>query len=128
MLREEKKVVIKAISDLGNRVTAADVASKNGLSLSLSNTMLNTIASETGGHLEVSEAGDIAYRFKNNFQSAYLATGIRAFAGMILDKICEVMFYLVKISFGIFLSLSLIIVVIAFIIIAVLSSQFGSER
>jgi hypothetical protein len=128
MLREEKKVVIKAISDLGNRVTAADVASKTGLSLSHSNTMLNAIASETGGHLEVSEAGDIAYRFKNNFQSAYLATGLRAFASIVYGKIFAVLFYLLKISFGIFLCISLIIVVVAFIVIAVCSSLLSSDR
>lgn len=128
MLREEKKVVIKAISDLHNRVTAADVASKTGLSLTDSTSMLNAIASEAGGHLEVSEAGDIAYRFKNNFQSAYLATGLRAFTSMIFDKIFAVAFYILKISFGIFLCLSLIIVVIAFIVIAVLSSQLGTDR
>jgi hypothetical protein len=128
MFREEKKVVIKAIADLGHRVTAADVASKTGLSLSDTSSMLNAIAAEAGGHLEVSEAGDIAYRFKNNFQSAYLATGIRAVFATVFDKIFAIIFYLLKISFGIFLCISLIIVVIAFIIIAVLSSQFGDRK
>ena len=117
MLREEKKVVIKAISDLGNRVTAADVASKTGLSLSDSTGLLNTIASEAGGHLEVSSAGDIAYRFKSNFQSAYLATGLRALvAHNFWQTFCFCFFTCSKISFGIFLCLSLIIVILAFLI------------
>jgi len=128
MLREEKKVVIKSIADLGNRVTAADVASKTGLSLSQTSSLLNTIASEAGGHLEVSQAGDIAYRFKNNFQSAYLATGIRAFFTMIWARIGAFFFYLLKISFGLFLCLSIVIVVTSFIIFAMLSAQFGSDR
>lgn len=128
MLRDEKKTVIKAISDLGHRVTAADVASKTGLPMTSSTAMLNTIAQETGGHLEVSDAGDIAYRFKNNFQSAYLATGIRAFCASVAERIFTAVFYLLKLSFGIFLSLSLVIVIIAFIVLAIVGSQMGNDR
>jgi hypothetical protein len=128
MLREEKKLVIKAISDLGHRVTAADVASKTGLALSDSTSMLNTIAAEAGGHLEVSPAGDIAYRFKSTFQSAYLATGLRALMGMLFARAFALSFYLVKISFGIFLFLSLIIVVVVFMVVALISAHLGTGR
>jgi hypothetical protein len=128
MLREEKQTVIRAIGDLGHRVTAADVASKTGLSLALSNQMLNTIAAEAGGHLEVSSKGDIAYRFKIGFQTAYLATGIRAFLSAAWTRIFAIIFYLLKISFGFFLIISLLIVVLAFSVLTVLSSGLGNER
>ncbi len=128
MLREEKKVVIKSIADLGNRVTAADVASKTGLSLSVTSSLLNQIAAEAGGHLEVSQAGDIAYKFKNTFQSAYLATGLRALISMIFARTGAVIFYILKISFGLFLLLSLVNVVSTIKILAMLSKQFCSER
>jgi len=128
LLREEKQVVIKAIADLGHRVTAADVASKTGLSLTATTAVLNTIASETGGHLEVSEAGDIAYRFKNTFQSTYLTTGIAAFFARVFKQIFAIFFYLLKISFGIFLCFSLIIVVAAFVALTVIGGNLDSER
>ena len=128
MLREEKQVVIKAIADLGHRVTAADVASKTGLPLNNATSMLNTIAQETGGHLEVSEAGDIAYRFKNTFQSIYLTTGIRAFFAAVGKQIFAIFFYLLKISFGMFLCFSLVIVVAAFMAFAVIGGSLGSDR
>ncbi|MBU6450172.1 MAG: hypothetical protein KGS72_00220 [Cyanobacteria bacterium REEB67] len=128
MLREDKQTVIRAIGDLGHRVTAADVASKTGLSLAISNQMLNTIAAEAGGHLEVSAEGDIAYRFKIGFQTAYLATGLRAFLTAAWTRIFAVIFYLLKISFGLFLIISLLIVVLAFSVLTVLSSGLGNER
>jgi len=128
LLREEKQVVIKAIADLGHRVTAADVASKTGHSLTATTAMLNTIAAETGGHLEVSEAGDIAYRFKNTFQSTYLTTGITAFFAGVFKQIFAIFFYLLKISFGIFLCFSLVIVVAAFVALTVIGSNMDSER
>jgi len=109
--QEEKRKTIRAINDLGRRVTAADIATRTGLSLADSNKYLNLIAGEVGGHLEVSSAGDIAYRFKNGFQNIYLATGIGAVFENISNKITNILFFIFKISFGLILLLSLSIVV-----------------
>jgi len=108
---EEKQKTIRAINDLGCRVTAADVATKTGLSLSDSNKYLNLIASEVGGHLEVSSLGDIAYKFSNSFQNVYLATGIKASLQYLLNRLATILFFIFKISFGLLLLISLTVVV-----------------
>jgi hypothetical protein len=122
----EKAQVIKAINDLGRRVTAADVATKTGLPLHKATTELNQVASETRGHLQVSTAGDIAYTFDPGFETTYLAQGMRKFLQDAWDKIFKVVFFLVRISFGIGLILSFLIV-IGLIIALMLAGRGNSD-
>ncbi len=129
--KEEKQKTIRAINDLGCRVTAADVAAKTGLSLSDSNKYLNLIASEVGGHLEVSNLGDIAYRFSSGFQNVYLATGVKAWLQYILNRLATVLFFVFKISFGLLLLISLTVVVcviMSFMFMTSITSNKSSNR
>lgn len=107
----EKKKVIDAIGELGRRVTAADVATKTGLPILVVSQALNEVASETGGHLQVGTKGDIAYSFNPGFSQAYLAKGITAALGTAARFLWQVAFYLLRISFGVILILSLIFIV-----------------
>lgn len=124
---DDKQIVIRAINQLGRRVTAADVATKTGLSLNDSNRLLNEVASDVGGHLEVSKLGFVAYSFSPGFQNNYLATGIRAFvekAGRLLFDTC---FFIVKISFGVILLASLAVVIFA-VMLTIFVTTFGTEK
>ncbi len=124
---DDKQIVIRAINQLGRRVSAADVATKTGLSLNDSNRLLNEVASDVGGHLEVSKLGFVAYQFSPGFQNNYLATGLRAFAekaGRLLFEIC---FFIVKISFGLILLASLAVVIFA-VMLTIFVTTFGTER
>ena len=112
MQQPEKSKVLQSIRDLGRRVTAADVATKTGLPLHLATFELNSIAAETGGHLEVATTGDIAYRFPVGFQNAYLTKGIRKAFEEIAAVVFKVGFYLLRISFGIMLILSLLVIML----------------
>jgi hypothetical protein len=112
---QEKKAVIKAIDSLGRSVTAADVASKTGLPILVATSELNKVASETNGHLEVSTAGNIAYKFDSGFQNSYLAKGIQLQFEQIGKKIFDIGYLILKASFGIMLLLSFIIVVVLII-------------
>ncbi len=112
MSSQEKQLIIKAINDLGRKVSIADVASKTGLPLLLTTTELNKVASETGGHLLVSTAGDIAYHFDLGFQNSYLAHGIKRFFSTLTEQVFHLAFLLVRISFGIMLILSLVTIVV----------------
>lgn len=107
----EKKKVIEAIGELGRRVTAADVAIKTGLPILVVGQTLNEVASETGGHLQVSTTGDIAYSFHPGFSQTYLAKGIQLALLKAARFIWQVAFYLLRISFGVILILSLIFIV-----------------
>jgi hypothetical protein len=112
---QEKKAVIKAIDQLGRSVTAADVASKTGLPILVATSELNKVAAETNGHLEVSTAGNIAYKFDSGFQNSYLAKGIQLQFEQIGKKIFDIGYLILKASFGIMLLLSFVIVVILII-------------
>ncbi len=114
---KEKKIVIKAINDMGRRVSAADIATKTGLPVSITTQTLNQIAEEASGHLQVSEAGDIAYRFPLGYQTAYISRGIKRFIEQVNNKLFEVGFFLLRISFGVMLILSLVTIVLLFFLI-----------
>lgn len=125
---KEKQIVLKAVDELGRRVTVADVAAKTGLPILKVNSELNKIAAETEGHMEVATTGDIAYKFADNFQSAYAKKGMELALQKIWDKTFEVGFFLVRISFGIMLIVSLIVlVVVLFIVIQALNKNNDSD-
>ena len=115
---KEKKIVLKAIDELGRRVTPADISAKTGLPVLAASAELNRIASETGGHLEVANTGDIAYKFDPGYLSTYLTSGFRKTLSDIWDKVFKAGFFLVRISFGVMLIVSLI--VIALLVVAVI--------
>jgi hypothetical protein len=123
---EEKKLVLKAIDDLGRRVTVADVAAKTGLPVLVANAELNQVASETQGHLQVSAKGDIAYEFAPGFQNIYLATGIRKTLQDVGKKIFDIGFAILRASFGVMLVLSFIAVILL-IIVAILAMNSGKD-
>jgi len=127
MPTQEKEKVIKAINDLGRRVTAADVATKTGLPLIVVSSELNKVASETGGHLQVATTGDIAYKFALGFQAAYLAHGIRKVAQEAGSKILQAAFFLLRISFGLALITSLLIIIVSIIVLTILLKQMNSD-
>lgn len=107
----DKKRTIEAIEALGRRVTPADIALHTGLSLRECGSMLNTIAMEANGHLQVSTKGDLVYYFAPGFQTAYLASGFKKFVLQTLDAIKVLLFFTLKISFGVILIMSLFFVI-----------------
>jgi hypothetical protein len=127
MHTQEKQRVIKAISELGRKVSVADVATKTGLPLLVVASELNKVAAETRGHLQVSTAGDIAYRFDFGFQNAYLARGVRRFLQNCWEQTFRVGFFLLRISFGIMLIISLLIIVLLFFLIVLSLSRGGDS-
>jgi hypothetical protein len=127
-ITKEKQIVIKAINDMGRRVSAADIATKTGLPVAQSTQALNQIAEETSGHLQVSTAGDIAYQFPLGYQSAYLSRGINRAVEQFNNKLFEVGFFLLRISFGIMLILSLVTIVLLFFIVITAMSRGRDSR
>jgi hypothetical protein len=117
MRTQEKERVIKAINELGRKVSVADVATKTGLPLVVATSQLNQVAADTKGHLQVSTAGDITYQFDYGFQSAYLAKGIERALRNFFQSLFRAGFFLLRISFGIMLILSLVIIVAVFFIV-----------
>jgi hypothetical protein len=118
-------LIMKTVEQLNYRVTVGDVAASAGLEINLAQQGLLTLASEASGHLQVAESGEIVYLFPKNFrailQNKYLKLRLQQW----WQKIWKVLFYLIRISFGIVLiaSIALLIVAIFAISIAMNSSQ-----
>jgi hypothetical protein len=117
--------IMKAVEQLGYRVTVGDVAAQAGLNINLAQQGLLALASNAGGHLQVAESGEIAYLFPKNFRSILRNKYLRLQLQEWWEKVWRVLFYLIRISFGIVLlaSIVLIFVTIAIIIIAINSSS-----
>lgn len=122
--------LMKAVERLNYRVTAGDLASLAGLDVKRAEQGLLALASEAGGHMQVSDAGDIAYVFPRNFrqvlQNKYFRLRLQAW----WSKVWRVMFYLIRISFGIALVASIILIAIAIIaaMLALSAAQGDNDR
>lgn len=123
-----KPALMQAVEKLGYRVTVGDVAAQAGLDVKLAERDLMALASEAGGHLQVSEAGEIAYQFPQNFRSILRSKDWKLRWQERLNKLWGMLFYLIRISFGIYLIASLALILIAITIIVVaLSSRDGDN-
>jgi hypothetical protein len=105
--------IMQAVEQLGYRVTVGDVAAKAGLDVDFAQRELLTLASEAGGNLQVAESGDIAYLFPKNFRDILRNKFWRLQLQEWWQKIWRVLFYLIRISFGIVLVASILLIFVA---------------
>ena len=111
--------IMKSVEQLDYRVTVGDVASESGLDVALAQRELLALASEAGGHLQVAETGDMVYAFPNDFRTILRNRYWKLRAKQWLSKAWEVIFYLIRISFGILLIASIVILAIAIALIVI---------
>ncbi|NKB18708.1 MAG: exosortase/archaeosortase family protein [Pseudanabaena sp. CRU_2_10] len=121
-----RQAVMEAVEKLNYRVTVGDVATQSGLSLATASNELMRLATDSGGHLQVAESGDIAYVFARNFRNILLNRSFKLQLQVWLKSIWKWVFYLIRISFGIVLIISIAIVVLG-IIAALLALQSSSS-
>lgn len=121
--------IITAVENLDYHVTVGDVATQAGLDVKVTEQGLLALAADAGGHLQVSETGEIAYLFPHNFRNVLRNKFWVLRLRESWEKIWRVLFYLIRISFGIVLILSLIIILvaIAIIVISINSSSEGND-
>ena len=117
--------IMQAVEQLGYRVTVGDVAAKAGLDVNFAQRELLTLASEAGGNLQVAESGDIAYLFPKNFRDILRNKFLRLQLQEWWQKIWRVLFYLIRISFGIVLVASILLI---FVAITILLSSSDSNN
>ena len=126
---ELNKDVMQAVEALKYRVTVGEVAANSGLNVEVAQQGLLALASETQGHMQVSESGEIAYEFPRNFRSVLRNKYWQLRAAALLSKVGQVAFYLVRISFGIMLMLSILIITVAIVGLWIaMNSQGGNDR
>lgn len=109
-MKSHKNQVLKDIQKLGNNVTVADVVARSGCSLQESSLLLTEIASETAATLHVNADGQITYRFRPNFQYIYLSKGTARIIAKVTKTVVPAALFLFKISFGLTLMVSVIVI------------------
>jgi len=120
--------IMQAVEHLGYRVTVGDVATQAGLNVNLAQQGLLTLASDTGGHLQVAESGEIVYLFPKNFRTILRNKFLRLRLQEWWKRIWRVLFYLIRISFGIVLLLSIALIFITIFIIITATNRDGDDR
>lgn len=120
--------IVQSIEKLDYRVTVGDVAAQAGLELNLTQQGLLALASEAGGHLQVAESGDVVYLFPKNFLSILRNKYWRLRWQKTWAKVWGILFYLIRISFGIILVASILLLAIAIIAIVIAASASNDER
>jgi len=126
----DSKTLTRVIEKLDFRVTIGDVAAEGGLSLAEAQQGVLALATDVQAHLQVSDDGEIAYVFPKNLRTILLSKSWRLRLQSAWEKIWRVLFYLIRISFGIMLILSLVLIVVAIsiLVIAASSSREGNDR
>ena len=116
--------IVQSVEQLNYRVTVGDVAAQAGLELNLAQQGLLALAADAGGHMQVADSGEVVYLFPQNFRSIlrdkYWSLRLQQW----WEKVWKVLFYIIRISFGVILiaSIILMLVAIAVIVISVSSS------
>jgi hypothetical protein len=118
--------LMTAVEQLGYRVTCGDVATQTGIRIEAARSGLLALANQTGGHLQVTDTGEVIYVLSPDFRRILLRKSVKLQLKAWLDRFSAVGFYLVKISFGIFLITSISVVYLTILAIA-LSAIFSSE-
>lgn len=121
-------VIMQAVEQLGYRVTVGDVASRAGLNVNLAQKGLLTLASAAGGHLQVAQSGEIVYLFPKNLRTVVRNKFLRLRLQEWWQKVWKVLFYLIRISFGIIILVSIALVAIAITIILASMNRDGDSR
>ncbi|BAC09005.1 hypothetical protein [Thermosynechococcus vestitus] len=119
--------LMQAVDRLGYRVTAGDVASTVGLPLQTAEKGLMALAADVGGTLQVAESGDIVYVFPRNFRSILQAKYWQLRLREVAQRVWGIVFYLIRISFGIFLIISIVLIFLAIAIILIALSSQGRD-
>ena len=119
--------IVKSVEQLDYRVTVGDVAAQAGLELNYAQQGLLALASEAGGHLQVAESGDVVYLFPKNFRSILRNKYWQLRWQQTWQKIWRVLFYIIRISFGIILIASILLMLVAIIAIMVAASASNND-
>jgi hypothetical protein len=119
---------MEAVETLGFRVTLGDVVASTGLALPQARRELLTLAQEGEGHLQVSERGDISYSFSPEFRQILSRKQQQSRWAQIRRKIWNGSLYLFRISFGILLVVSIVLIALALIALQMASRDEQSNN
>lgn len=123
--------VIRAVETLSRRQprqTVADIAATAGISLSSASDEAVKLASLTGAAIDVSDAGDLAYKFPSDVRAVLRGRSARAAAAMFWRRIAPAVFTAARVGFGALLVLSIVITFVALAVLSAASTRDDDNR
>ena len=118
--------VLKAVETLSRqpRQTIADIAAASGLPVDDAQLQAAKLAALTKTPIDVTSAGELAYRFPPNVRQLLRSASFRAALRMNWDKFAPLLFTSARIAFG---ALLIISIVVTFLALAALSASSRSD-
>eukprot|EP00250_Pteridium_aquilinum_P033184 c5290_g1_i1 orf=183-1754(-) len=123
-----RELTMKAVDELGGRVTVGDVAGRAGLKISQAETALQALATDSGGFLEVSGDGDVLYVFPKDYRSVLAAKSMKLKFEPLLEKLKAAADYLIRVSFGTALLVSIMLVYSTLMVLLTSSRSENDNR
>jgi hypothetical protein len=122
--------ILKAVERLLRqpRITVQDVAASAGVNVSEARDGLVVLANLTGAAIDVTDSGEIAYRFKPNVRQMLRQKSLRASLRMAWRRAFPLLFTAVRVSFGAFLILSIVVTFVAILALSVAASSSSSDE
>ena len=117
-----------ASSPRKDAVVASDVASAAGISLSQARQDLTTLAALVRADLAVTNDGELLYSFPDNFKSVLAQNSAKYQLLQTVEKAWPLVFWVVRVSFGVALLASLVAIFSTIIFIQSSSSSSSDER
>jgi len=124
----DDRVVDAVQNTRSSRVSVSDVAALSGLQLANAERELVKLAALTAATLEVSSDGDILYEFPQNVRAALSSSSRARRVREFIQKLAPVISYIARVSFGIALVASVVIVFSAIAVISSSSSRDNENR
>ncbi|MFQ4139731.1 hypothetical protein PGN35_025805 [Nodosilinea sp. PGN35] len=121
------KTITQAVERLGYRVTVGDVAAEAGLPLLEAQQGVLALASEVQAHLQVAESGEVAYVFPKNIQAVLWSKSWRLRWQAAWARVWQALFYVIRISFGVVLIVSLLLILVAILALAIAASSANQQ-
>ncbi len=119
--------IMEAVEQLGYRVTVGDVATQAGFNVNLAQQGLLALATDVGGHLQVAETGEIVYLFPKNLRAVLRNKFLRLRLQEWWKKVWRVLFYLIRISFGVLLLASIALIIVTIFVLLTAANQSSDD-
>ena len=110
---EFQPLLLKSIEKLQYQTTPGELSIQTGLPLAIVEKDLQQLAIAVGGHLQVSNAGEVIYKYPPDFQNILRQKFVWLQVQEWLQRIWKVIFYLVRVSFGIVLIASVALILLS---------------
>ncbi len=120
---EFQPLLIKSIEKLQYQTTPGELSIQTGLPLAIVEKDLQQLAITVGGHLQVSNGGEVIYKYPSDFQNILRQKFVWLQVQEWLQRIWKVIFYLVRVSFGIVLIASVALILLSIFVLSFFNNE-----